>query len=231
MKLKGKEIKKGFMKIMGINRCEEPRCFYSWAPLQVRKAPYLHSLGHSLAPNAVRRTPPWCHWETEWKDWHAGTSRSVGLDVLKWWPISKGKTHFTRRCSITLSKGSLLDLSLWPSLLVVLKDGSPATPTGWEILIFCASFLSLHWVPRVQRGEGGVTSPLLCIGMSPWWQCVCTTGTPATSGAALPHSFNNRPIWSQETTLQRWLGLEVIFNFVTKTNASSGSSKWFYWWY
>lgn len=166
MKLKGKEIKKGFMKSMGINRCKEPRCFYSWAPLQVRKAPYLHSLGHSLAPNAVRRTPPWCHWRRR-SGRRTGTLGPLGLWVLMCWSDDR----FQKEKHISYVDA----VSLWAKVPCSISPCGQACLLSWRMaaqlrpLDEKSSYsvpVSCHCIEFQEFREGRVAWPLHCCALA-----------------------------------------------------------------
>lgn len=127
--------------------------------------------------------------------------------------FKKGKTHWKSRHNTTLEQGSLFNLPCAQVCPDVLKDGSPATPTGWENLILCQFPVAALSSKSSERRV--VWPPASGCGLSPWWQCVCTMAYPAGPWSSSSSLFQQPPLWAQETTPRRWLGLEVVLNFVT----------------
>lgn len=195
--------------------------------LQVWKAS-LNSLGPSIALNPVEEFPGDAGGNgVEW-GWHVGVSVCALMCQMRTDFKRGGKTCLKNRCNTVQSKGPCLIFahvwarSSWKMITQI-------TPIGWEDLIFCASFLALLWALQAQRGGWRDLYLAVCWPESLVTVCLHCQGTDGLWSSS--SSLNNQPIWSQESTLQCWLGLEVIFNFVTKTNVSFGSYKWFYWWY
>lgn len=136
------------------------------------------------------RTPGWREWELEWSEDGTGVLCVCVPQCAQVITAAKGNKRIDNRCN---------------AILRVLVWSFPASePTccseGWQPRFS-------HWVRKLRilcqfpvtalsssefrgRVAGGVTSTSLCVGTSPWWQCVCAAGTLAIFGSASSSSLS-----------------------------------------
>lgn len=100
--------------------------------------------------------------------------------------FKRKKTHMKNRCNTILNKGPCLIFSnvqahfflqIWQ-----LRYSHRVRKASYSVPVSCHCFQSSEF-----RGENGVTSTELHVGMSPWWQCLCyrNTGNLWSSSSSL----------------------------------------------
>lgn len=144
------------------------------------------------------RTPGWREWEMEWSEDGTGVL-CVCVPQCAWViTASKGKKCINNRCD---ARGSLSDLSLCLNPLVVLKDEAQVLPLGEETSYSVPVSCHCFELFRVQREGGGWRDLHLavCWHKSLVTVCLCRWYTGNLWISELFLTFNNQPMWSQET--------------------------------